>query len=44
VTIKIRITILISLSHFMVMNAALFVGFVRYNKGVGSSVWQPVDR
>jgi len=44
VAVKIRIKIFISLSHFMVMNAALFVGFVRYSKGVGSSVWQPVDR
>lgn len=41
---KIRIRLLISLAHFVVMNAALFVGFVRYSKGVGSSVWQPVDR
>ena len=44
VAVKIRIKIFISLSHFMVMNAALFVGFVRYTKGVSSSVWQPVDR
>ncbi len=44
VAVKIRIKIIISLSHFMMMNAALFVGFVRYTRGVGSSVWQPVDR
>ena len=44
VFLRIKIKPLISLSHFTVMNAALFVGFVRYNKGVGSSVWQPVDR
>jgi cellulose synthase/poly-beta-1,6-N-acetylglucosamine synthase-like glycosyltransferase len=40
----IRIGPLISLSHFMVMNAALLVGLFRYSKGVGSSVWQPVTR
>lgn len=44
VKIKIRIGLFISLSHFTTMNAALFVGFVRYSKGVGSSIWQPVDR
>jgi cellulose synthase/poly-beta-1,6-N-acetylglucosamine synthase-like glycosyltransferase len=41
---KIKIGLFISLSHFMIMNVALFVGFVRYSNGVGSSVWQPVDR
>ena len=35
---------LISISHFIVMNFALLVGFVRYCKGVNSSVWQPVKR
>jgi cellulose synthase/poly-beta-1,6-N-acetylglucosamine synthase-like glycosyltransferase len=44
VKMKIHIGLFVSLSHFTVMNAALFVGFVRYNKGVGSSVWEPVDR
>ncbi|HWY38214.1 MAG TPA: glycosyltransferase [Bacteroidia bacterium] len=44
IKLGIRIKILISLTHFTVMNAALFTGFVRYSKGVGSSVWQPVDR
>lgn len=38
----IRLKLLISLSHFIVMNFALFVGFIRYCKGVTSSVWQPV--
>jgi cellulose synthase/poly-beta-1,6-N-acetylglucosamine synthase-like glycosyltransferase len=38
----IKIKPLISASHFVVMNRALFVGFVRYCKGVTSSVWQPV--
>ncbi|MEO8761062.1 MAG: glycosyltransferase [Bacteroidia bacterium] len=40
--IGIKIKPLISLTHFIVMNAALFVGFLRYCKGVTSSVWQPV--
>ncbi|MGZ3863860.1 MAG: glycosyltransferase [Bacteroidia bacterium] len=44
VKMKIKIGLFISLSHFMVMNAALFVGFVRNTKGVASSVWEPVDR
>ncbi|HXU27267.1 MAG TPA: glycosyltransferase [Bacteroidia bacterium] len=38
----IKIKPLISASHFVVMNRALFVGFIRYCKGVTSSVWQPV--
>jgi cellulose synthase/poly-beta-1,6-N-acetylglucosamine synthase-like glycosyltransferase len=38
----IKIKPLISISHFIVMNAALAVGFVRYCKGVTNSVWQPV--
>ena len=32
------------LAYFYVMNAALFVGFLRYLKGVKSSVWQPTKR
>jgi cellulose synthase/poly-beta-1,6-N-acetylglucosamine synthase-like glycosyltransferase len=38
----IKIKPLISASHFVVMNRALFVGFIRYSRGVKSSVWQPV--
>jgi cellulose synthase/poly-beta-1,6-N-acetylglucosamine synthase-like glycosyltransferase len=34
--------VLLSISHFIVMNMALFMGFIRYCKGVTSSVWQPV--
>jgi len=37
-----KVKLLISISHFVVMNRALFVGFVRYCRGVTSSVWQPV--
>ncbi len=32
------------LAYFYVMNTALFVGFLRYLKGVKSSVWQPTKR
>lgn len=32
------------LAYFYAMNAALFVGFLRYLKGVKSSVWQPTKR
>jgi cellulose synthase/poly-beta-1,6-N-acetylglucosamine synthase-like glycosyltransferase len=38
----VKIKLLISASHFVVMNSALFAGFVRYCKGVTSSIWQPV--
>ena len=32
------------LAYFYVMKTALFVGFLRYLKGVKSSVWQPTKR
>jgi len=38
----VKIKPLISASHFVVMNRALAVGFIRYCRGVTSSVWQPV--
>ncbi len=44
VKIGIKLKVVISLSHFIVMNFALFVGFIHYCKGVTSSVWQPVTR
>lgn len=40
----IRLKLLQALSHFMIMNAALLTGFLRYCKGVKSSVWEPVKR
>jgi cellulose synthase/poly-beta-1,6-N-acetylglucosamine synthase-like glycosyltransferase len=40
----IKIKLLISITHFIIMNFALLVGFIRYCKGVNSSVWQPVKR
>jgi len=42
VQIGIKFKPLISVTHFVVMNLALVVGFIRYCKGVTSSVWQPV--
>jgi cellulose synthase/poly-beta-1,6-N-acetylglucosamine synthase-like glycosyltransferase len=42
--IGIKIKPLISVSHFVIMNAALVTGFYRYCKGVERSVWQPVKR
>ena len=32
------------LAYFYAMNAALFIGFIKYIKGVKSSVWQPTKR
>ena len=32
------------LAYFYAMNTALFIGFLRYLKGVKSSVWQPTKR
>ena len=40
----VKLKLLISLAHFIVMNFALLVGFIRYCKGVTSSIWQPVKR
>lgn len=44
IKLGIKIKIAISLSHFIIMNYALFVGFIRYNKGVTNSIWQPIKR
>ena len=44
IKLGIKIKPLISLSHFVIMNAALVTGFYRYCKGVERSVWQPVKR
>lgn len=44
VKIGAKIKPLVAISHFMMMNAALAVGFFRYCGGVKSSVWEPVKR
>lgn len=43
-TTGIKLKPLAALSHFMLMNAALAVGFFRYLRGVKNSVWEPVKR
>jgi cellulose synthase/poly-beta-1,6-N-acetylglucosamine synthase-like glycosyltransferase len=32
------------ISHFYMMNLALLVGFIRFTRGIKSSIWQPVKR
>ncbi len=32
------------INHFIMMNLALLVGFIKYTKGVKSNVWQPTKR
>lgn len=42
--LNIHISFLRFITHFCAMNLALFVGFMRYIKGVKSNVWQPTKR
>ncbi len=42
--IKIHIIILRFVTHFLSMNLALVVGFIKFLKGVKSNVWQPTRR
>lgn len=42
--VKINIASLRFLTHFTLMNCALFFGFLKYMKGVKSSVWEPTKR
>ena len=32
------------INHFVLMNIALFTGFIEYSKGIKSNVWQPTKR
>jgi len=41
---KVNISILRYLTHFTVMNLALFIGFFIYIKGIKTSVWEPTQR
>ncbi len=41
---RIHISLFRFITHFCAMNWALFVGFIRYGKGVKSSVWEPTKR
>ena len=43
-TFKFKHALLKFISHFYLMNFALLVGFVKFCKGIKSSVWQPVER
>ncbi len=42
--IKIHIIILRFITHFISMNFALLVGFIKFLKGVKTNVWQPTRR
>lgn len=37
-------SILKFISHFYLMNLALLVGFIRFTRGIKTSVWQPIKR
>ncbi len=41
---QIHIIILRFITHFYSMNAALFLGFIRYMRGVKSNAWEPTKR
>jgi cellulose synthase/poly-beta-1,6-N-acetylglucosamine synthase-like glycosyltransferase len=42
--LNIQITILRSISYFYYMNFALLIGFIKYVRGVKTSIWQPLAR
>lgn len=41
---KFNNTLLKFISHFYLMNFALFEGFIKFTKGIKTSVWQPIKR
>ena len=43
-SLKVNIKLLRFLTHFTLMNVALFIGFLNYIKGVKSSIWEPTRR
>jgi cellulose synthase/poly-beta-1,6-N-acetylglucosamine synthase-like glycosyltransferase len=43
-SLKVNIKLLRFLTHFTLMNVALFIGFLNYIKGVKSSIWDPTRR
>ena len=43
-SLKVNIKVLRFLTHFTLMNVALFIGFLNYLKGVKSSIWEPTRR
>lgn len=42
--LKVNIRLLRFLTHFTMMNVALFIGFLNYIQGVKSSIWEPTRR
>lgn len=42
--LKINSSILKFITHFYFMNLALLHGFVKFSKGIQSSIWEPVER
>ena len=42
--LKVNIVILRFVTHFLSMNLALLIGFIKYATGVKSNVWQPTRR
>jgi cellulose synthase/poly-beta-1,6-N-acetylglucosamine synthase-like glycosyltransferase len=42
--LNIHVLLLRFISHFYLMNLALFVGFIKYIKGVESNIWKPTQR
>ncbi|MEA1876673.1 MAG: glycosyltransferase [Bacteroidota bacterium] len=42
--VNIHIYLFRFITHFCAMNLALFIGFIRYGKGVKSNVWEPTKR
>ena len=43
-SLKVNIKFLRFLTHFTIMNLALFIGFLNFLKGVKSSIWEPTRR
>ena len=43
-SLKVNIKLLRFLTHFTLMNVALFIGFLNFIKGVKSSIWEPTRR
>ena len=43
-SLKVNIKVLRFLTHFTLMNVALFIGFLNFIKGVKSSIWEPTRR
>lgn len=42
--LRIHITVLRFASHFYTMNAGVFMGFIKYLRGIRTSVWEPTAR